>query len=916
MYDNKKYKKFFKPLIVLFVLIFIGVIQLSQIALIKKAYANAPADENFESRSYSANTTNSLVVGTLTFTTDGATNPSWDKLVITNYFVASEGSSQDVTYFTGNVIVNDYWGMFAPTMFQFGSTNQNNKFRMDSVYILATMLTSGRSSVIDIKGYSGGSGGTLKASATGLNLAASGTYGTITYSRTINVSTEKGGLLTFGSDWTRIDTIVINDYAGDGSHNLELALDSLNFSEQYTAPNIIALASQPVGAWNDGYLNATEVGSDKALRLDISPSGAMSGDVVYVYSDDAQTGSKTLDATDISNGYADVTILSATLSGLSSGSHSLTAKLNTSSPSSAVTVNVDKTAPSGYGATIDQSAINNSNKTALSFTFSDAETGATYNYTISSSGGGANVTGSGSISSTPEQVSGIDVSGLGDGTLTLSVTLTDPAGNAGSAATSTKAKDVLTPSVTSVSVPANSTYILGQNLDFTVNFSEAVTVNTTGGTPYIPVTLDTGGTVNASYVSGSGTTTLLFRYTVQSGDGDTNGIAVGGSIIANGGTLRDGAGNNAVLTLNSVGSTATVLVDAVAPTISSVTVPADGTYIAGQNLNFTVNFTEAVTVNTTGGTPYIPITLDTGGTVNASYVSGSGTSGLVFRYTVQSGNADSNGIAVGGSITANGGTLRDGAGNDAALTLNNVGSTAAVLVDAVAPTIVSAARTDNTHVTVTLSENCTNIAKANNGGFTVTETGAPGTTYTVSAIAQGSDASHVVLTVADMGISAKEGVTVKYTAGGNGTVQDTAGNAMATDGIGVGVSTWDTTAPTISSGTLAGNNAYIDVVFSEGIYGAADGITALTAAKLALTFTQNGGSATNAVISSVKQNDSVVEGSASALTGGETTVRVFLSITGTPSGVETIEVKPANGTSVYDRAGNAVSAAQTSGEKT
>ncbi|PKM39731.1 MAG: hypothetical protein CVV03_12535, partial [Firmicutes bacterium HGW-Firmicutes-8] len=512
MYDNKKYKKFFKPLIVLFVLIFIGVIQLSQIALIKKAYANAPADENFESRSYSANTTNSLVVGTLTFTTDGATNPSWDKLVITNYFVASEGSSQDVTYFTGNVIVNDYWGMFAPTMFQFGSTNQNNKFRMDSVYILATMLTSGRSSVIDIKGYSGGSGGTLKASATGLNLAASGTYGTITYSRTINVSTEKGGLLTFGSDWTRIDTIVINDYAGDGSHNLELALDSLNFSEQYTAPNIIALASQPVGAWNDGYLNATEVGSDKALRLDISPSGAMSGDVVYVYSDDAQTGSKTLDATDISNGYADVTILSATLSGLSSGSHSLTAKLNTSSPSSAVTVNVDKTAPSGYGATIDQSAINNSNKTALSFTFSDAETGATYNYTISSSGGGANVTGSGSISSTPEQVSGIDVSGLGDGTLTLSVTLTDPAGNAGSAATSTKAKDVLTPSVTSVSVPANSTYILGQNLDFTVNFSEAVTVNTTGGTPYIPVTLDTGGTVNASYVSGSGTTNLLFRY--------------------------------------------------------------------------------------------------------------------------------------------------------------------------------------------------------------------------------------------------------------------------------------------------------------------------------------------------------------------------------------------------------------------
>lgn len=575
MYDNKKNKKFFKTLIVLFVLFFTGVIQLSQIALITKAYANAPADENFESRSYSANTTNSLVVGSLTFTTDGATNPSFDKLVIAHHSTASEGGSQDATYFTGNVIVNDYWAFYPPTMFQFVSTDQNNKFRMDSVYILATMLTSGGSSVIDIKGYSGGSGGTLKASATGLNLAVSGTYGTITYSRTIDISTEKGGLLTFGSDWTRIDTIVISDYAGDGSQNLELALDSFNFSEQYTAPNIIALASQPVGAWNDGYLNASDVASDRALRLDLSASGAISGDVVYVYSDGAQIGTKTLDATDIANGYVEVSILTATLSGLSGGSHSLTTKLNTSSDSPAVSVNVEKTVPNLVGAT----------------------------------------------------------------------------------------------------------------------------------------------------------------------------------------------------------------------------------------------------------------------------------------------------------------------------------------------------RTDDTHITVTLSENCTNIAKANDGGFTVAETGT-GTPYAVSAIAQGVDASHVVLTVANLGISAKEGVTVKYTAGGNGTVQDTAGNAMATEGTGVNVAAWDTTSPTITAGTLAATNAYLDVTFSEGVYGASDGATALTAAKLALTFTQNGGTATNAAISSVKQNDNTVEGSASALAGGETTVRVFLTVMGTPSGVETIEVKPADATSIYDKAGNAVSALQTTGVKT
>jgi hypothetical protein len=167
-----------------------------------------------------------------------------------------------------------------------------------------------------------------------------------------------------------------------------------------------------------------------------------------------------------------------------------------------------------------------------------------------------------------------------------------------------------------------------------------------------------------------------------------------------------------------------------------------------------------------------------------------------------------------------------------------------------------------------------------------------------------------------MGISAKEGVTVKYTAGGNGTVQDTLGNVMTTDGTGVNAPAWDTTSPTITSGTLAADNTYIDVVFSEGIYGAADGATALTAAKLALTFTQNGGSATNAAISSVKQNDNAAEGSASALAGGETTVRVFLTITGTPSGAETIEIKPAGATSVYDKAGNAADITQTTGAKT
>jgi hypothetical protein len=241
--------------------------------------------------------------------------------------------------------------------------------------------------------------------------------------------------------------------------------------------------------------------------------------------------------------------------------------------------------------------------------------------------------------------------------------------------------DAIAPTVSSVGVPSDATYIAAQNLDFTVNFDEAVIVVTTGGTPYIALSLS-GAVVHASYLSGSGTSALVFRYTIVTGDVDNNGITVSSTITLNSGTLKDAAGNNAVLTLNSVGNTTGVLVDAIAPTVSSVSVPSNATYIEDQNLDFTVNFDEAVTVVTTGGTPYISVTLNTGGSVQASYLSGSGTTALVFRYTVVIGNADNDGITIG-ALSLNGGIVKDAAGNNAVLTLNSVGSTTGVLVDAV-----------------------------------------------------------------------------------------------------------------------------------------------------------------------------------------------------------------------------------------
>ena len=107
---------------------------------------------------------------------------------------------------------------------------------------------------------------------------------------------------------------------------------------------------------------------------------------------------------------------------------------NTGSAVTATTT-LDTTAPAGYSITADDSLIGASEAAATGFTFAGAEIGATYSYTVTSDGGAAEVTGSGTIASATEQVTGIDVSSLLDGTLTFSATLTDAAGNTSSAAT-------------------------------------------------------------------------------------------------------------------------------------------------------------------------------------------------------------------------------------------------------------------------------------------------------------------------------------------------------------------------------------------------------------------------------------------------------------------------------------------------
>lgn len=361
--------------------------------------------------------------------------------------------------------------------------------------------------------------------------------------------------------------------------------------------------------------------------------------------------------------------------------------------------------------------------------------------------------------------------------------------------------DGVAPEVVSVAVPSDDTYITGQNLDFFVRFSENVVVSTVGGTPRIAVTLDTGGTVYADYVSGSGSSGLVFRMTVANGQLDSNGITLG-NLQLNGGTLRDTAGNDAVVTLNGVGSTDDVNIDGVAPSVVSVTTPLDGSYKAGDVLTFTVNASEAVQA---GGRPP-RLVLDVGGVTRyATYVSGSGSNALVFQYTVQAGDNDGNGIALN-SIDLRGEPLTDLAGNNMNLTLNSVGSTLGVVVDTAAPTVTGivtadASPTNNGSVsfTVTFNEDVSGVDTsdfvlalgATAGGTIASATRVDGRTWTV--------------VVDNLSGAGSLGLNLKSS--GTGIV-DAANNAI-NGGLTGATYTIDRVAPSVTSVDVPANGIYV-----------------------------------------------------------------------------------------------------------
>ncbi|XEG75678.1 DUF4347 domain-containing protein [Pseudomonas sp. abacavir_1] len=473
---------------------------------------------------------------------------------------------------------------------------------------------------------------------------------------------------------------------------------------------------------------------------------------------------------------------------------------------------VDSVAPSASGIVRVDASPSNGTSVRYTVTFSEAVSGVdASDFVLVGSQTASGVVSS--VSTVDSRTYSVVVSAVaGTGTLRLDLandnSIKDQAGNAlsGGLQGETYAIDHSAPQVSLVLGPGDGTYKAGDILVFSVSTNEAVQVSTQGGIPRLAFVMGSE-TVYADYVAGSGGTQLEFQYLVQAGDNDADGITIT-SLQANGGSLKDSAGNDALLTLNNILPSQNVRVDTLAPVVSSVDVPADGTYKAGDLLSFTVNASETVTVN---GSPRLALTIGSS-TVYADYVSGSGTSTLVFQYQVQAGDNDADGITVG-SIDANGGTLRDGAGNNSVLTLNSVGNTAGVLVDTSAPVVTGVGVPANGHYNAGDVLNFTvNASEAVfvNGSPRLALTIGSSTVYADYVSGSGTGALVFQYQV-QAGDTDADGITVVGLQGNGATLRDNAGNdanlALSNVGSTAGVIV-DTSAPLIVSVDVPADGSY------------------------------------------------------------------------------------------------------------
>ena len=223
---------------------------------------------------------------------------------------------------------------------------------------------------------------------------------------------------------------------------------------------------------------------------------------------------------------------------------------------------------------------------------------------------------------------------------------------------------------------ANSSYGAGEVIEVAVGFDRGITAQDLSDTT-LSITIGQN-TRSAAYHSTDADNRLVYAYTVQASDADTDGVSIpADSLQLNGATIRDTATTvNAALDLGTHavandsshkvnGSVATAMaVEAVA--ILSSPASADG-YDEGEVIKAKVTFAKPATVT---GAPQLALTIGTTQRQAAYQAAESNNDYLIFSYTVATSDKDADGISIAANALAlNRGTIRDPASANAALGL-------------------------------------------------------------------------------------------------------------------------------------------------------------------------------------------------------------------------------------------------------
>ena len=412
------------------------------------------------------------------------------------------------------------------------------------------------------------------------------------------------------------------------------------------------------------------------------------------------------------------------------------------------------------------------------------------------------------------------------------------------------------PSVSQVAItstPADGeAYAADETVQVSLTFTEAVAVT---GAPRLRIKLAPAyGEKWADYSGGSGTATLTFAYTVAEPDRSTRGVAVlRDALDLNGGTIRsvatpqtdahrwypgrDHDGGHMVDWRRS---------EPGVPWVTGVAITsdpgADGVYAQDDVIQVTATFSEAVNVDTTGGTPHLKIRmapylwwmvqdyearradypwLDLDyAERRADYASGSGTAELTFEYTVLGVNRSTQGVAVLGSgLELNGGAIRstDATPVNARLRYEGLRHDRDHRVDGKIPPLLDVA-VAGTKVSVAFGEALDGDAVPPASAFTVKRTPQGGSEEIVGlsgapTIAGGA----VALTLAEPVLATDTDVKVSYskpTANGDRKLMDPAGNEAASFTDRAADAT-DTTPPRLVWGQIDGD--VITLYFSEAL---------------------------------------------------------------------------------------------------